>query len=63
LPDTCEYKGRFAAALGLTASREQPTIQALGIHLAGVDGDLIYPAQLALLSGELPDTLILNPIQ
>jgi hypothetical protein len=62
-PDTCEYKDRFAAALGLTARRTQPLAQALRIHAAGFDGHLIYPAQLALLSGELPDTLILNPIE
>lgn len=33
------------------------------VSRAGFDGDLIYPAQLAVLSGELPDTLIINPIQ
>jgi predicted phage baseplate assembly protein len=62
-PAACLQQQRFPAALGLAAGRAQPVTQALGIQMAGFDGDLIHPAQLALLSGDLPDTLILNPIQ
>jgi len=63
-PHSCEKQGSLAVtSRRLSASRTQHLTQALEIHLAGFDGNLIYPAQLALLSGELPDTLILNPIQ
>ncbi len=36
--------------------------QVLPVNQAGFEGQVIHPAQLALLSGELPDTLVLNPI-
>jgi predicted phage baseplate assembly protein len=65
-PINCEYKGRHVAARRVTtrSGRNDTGIaaQALRVNRAGFDGDLIYPAQLALLSAELPDTLILNPI-
>ena len=37
--------------------------QTLRVSRSEVDGNLIHPAQLAILSADLPDTLILNPIQ
>jgi hypothetical protein len=65
-PHSCKYKGGKAAALRVnTKARYTKTgiaAQALAVNRAGYDGDLIYPAQLALLSADLPDTLILNPI-
>ena len=39
-----------------------PKKQRLGINVAGFDG-VIHPAQLALLSPNVPDTLILNRIE
>ena len=65
-PAACEYEGRPVAARRVTTKmRRLDTgipVQALPVNRAGFMGDAIYPAQLALLSAELPDTLILNPI-
>jgi hypothetical protein len=65
-PKSCEYKGGLAAFRRVnTKARFADTgiaAQILPVNRAGFDGDRTYPAQLALLSAELPDTLILNPI-
>lgn len=65
-PANCEYKGRPVAVRRVTTHRQHVDTgipdQALPVNRAGCIGDVIYPAQLALLSAELPDTLILNPI-
>jgi hypothetical protein len=65
-PDACENKdGRVAAFRVNTKTRFSVNgiaAQALAVNRAGFEGDLIRPAQLALLSPDLPDTLILNPI-
>lgn len=65
-PKKCEYEGGQAAFRRVnTKARFADTgvaAQVLPVNRAGFDGVRIYPAQLALLSTELPDTLILNPI-
>ena len=38
----------------------QPQKRRLGVNVADVEGGVIHPAQLALLSPQVPDTLILN---
>jgi hypothetical protein len=65
-PASCEYKGGSVAARRVTTKMRPFDTgipdQALRVNRAGFIGEAIYPAQLALLSAELPDTLILNPI-
>jgi hypothetical protein len=65
-PAKCEYEGRPVAARRVVTRLQRAAVgiaaQALPVNRAGFDGDLIYPAQLAFLSAELPDSLILNPI-
>ncbi|WP_054032074.1 putative baseplate assembly protein [Desulfatitalea tepidiphila] len=65
-PAACEYEGHTTAALRVTTRLRGPgagiAAQVLPVNCAGFDGLRTYPAQLALLSAELPDTLILNPI-
>jgi PKD repeat protein len=41
----------------------QPQKRRLGINVADVEGGVIHPAQLALLSPQVPDALILNRIE
>ena len=41
-------------------SRPEPRLR---VNLAGVEGDAIRPAQLAFLTPDVPDTLILNQIK
>jgi hypothetical protein len=41
----------------------QPQKRRLGINVADVEGGVIHPTQLALLSPQVPDTLILNRIE
>lgn len=63
--DKGEYRPIITARRVATKVRRDDTgiaAQVLLVNRAGFDGHLICPAQLALLSGELPDTLILTPI-
>ena len=67
-PKACEEKGypmagvRAVTRAAWSGAAPQTVAPFLGVNRAGDDGDSIYPAQLALLSDALPDTLILNPI-
>jgi hypothetical protein len=65
-PKSCEYEGGLVAFRRVNIKARLAdtgiAVQALPVNSAGFDGVRTYPAQLALLSAELPDSLILNPI-